>query len=55
MMLRRGDDAMLTGDEAYPYLPTEFLVTQKKSPTKIEKDYMRRWNRANADSFAPLD
>ncbi len=55
MMLRRGDDAMLTGDEAYPYLPEGFLLKNSKSDTAQEADFRSRWDRARPESFAPVD
>ena len=52
MMVREGDKAMVTGDEAYPYLPEGFLLTKAG---KVGADYRARWARAEAESFAPVD
>ena len=42
----------LVGDEAYPYLPNGFLLTDKGFEGE---DYRLRWARADARSFAPPD
>ena len=52
MMIRSGDGEMLVGDEAYPYLPNGFLLTDKGFEGE---DYRLRWARADARSFAPPD
>ena len=49
-LMRQRDDAMVTGDEAYPYLPDGFLLRGEAD----DLGYLMRWNRARADSFAPV-
>jgi glutamate synthase domain-containing protein 2 len=51
LMVRETDRGMVTGDEVYRYLPEGFLL-------RAEEDahgYLKRWNRARSDSFAPQD
>ncbi|NNK78796.1 MAG: FMN-binding glutamate synthase family protein, partial [Litoreibacter sp.] len=50
-LTRQSDSRMETGDEAFPYLPEGFLL--KKGADG--HDYRTRWDRAHADSFAPVD
>ncbi len=50
-MARRSDTTMVTGDEEFPYLPEGFLL--KDEPDAF--GYKTRWDRARADSFAPVD
>jgi glutamate synthase domain-containing protein 2 len=50
-MMRQSDGAMVTGDEAFPYLPDGFLVNEEED----DLDFLFRWRRARADSFAPVD
>ena len=52
MMVRQNDTSMVTGEEAYPYLPEGFLL---KKTGKVGPDYRARWARADAHSFAPTD
>lgn len=52
MMVRCGDGEMQVGDEAYPYLPIGFLLTDSGYEGE---DYRTRWARADAASFAPKD
>ncbi|MBS9716504.1 FMN-binding glutamate synthase family protein [Pseudohalocynthiibacter aestuariivivens] len=49
-MTRQSDAQMVTGDEAYPYLPEGFLL--KKGAD--QSGYKERWNRARAESFQPV-
>jgi len=50
-MTRRSDTTMVTGDDAFPYLTERFLVDGKTD----DFGYKERWDRARADSFAPVD
>ncbi|MDW4499277.1 FMN-binding glutamate synthase family protein [Sulfitobacter sp. D35] len=51
-MVRQRDNTMVTGDEAYPYLPNGFLLAGDPS---VAPDYQQRWARADAANFAPRD
>lgn len=50
-MQRDTNGDMLNGDQAYPELPMGFLLRDED----CGDGYLMRWNRANANSFAPLD
>jgi glutamate synthase domain-containing protein 2 len=50
-MFRQTDNEFLDGNEAYPYLPEGFLLANEEIPELA--DWYSRWDRANADSFAP--
>lgn len=50
-VMRTGDGELISGDQAYPYLPTGFLVQNAKD----KSGYLDRWNRARANSFQPID
>ncbi|MET3662415.1 FMN-binding glutamate synthase family protein [Aquamicrobium ahrensii] len=50
-MFRQKDNEFLDGNEAYPYLPEGFLLAGKEIPELA--DWHSRWDRANAESFAP--
>lgn len=50
-LMREKDGEMVTGDEARPYMPEGFLLDE--TPDKF--GYLSRWQRAQADSFAPFD
>ncbi|MBN7759223.1 FMN-binding glutamate synthase family protein [Nitratireductor aquimarinus] len=50
-MFRQKDNEFLDGNEVYPYLPEGFLSAQTEIPELAE--WYSRWERANADSFAP--
>jgi glutamate synthase domain-containing protein 2 len=50
-MFRQKDNEFLDGNEAYPYLPEGFLVSNGEIPELA--DWHDRWARAGADSFAP--
>ncbi|RVV98832.1 FMN-binding glutamate synthase family protein [Mesobaculum littorinae] len=50
-MAREKDNEMVTGDEAWPYLPEGFLVQEQAD----DFGYLARWHRARADSFVPVD
>ena len=52
-MTRKSDGQMTEGQEANPYLPTDFLLDTNGG----DYGYRSRWNRADAHSFAavPLD
>ncbi|MFC2967647.1 FMN-binding glutamate synthase family protein [Acidimangrovimonas pyrenivorans] len=49
-MQRGPDGEMVEGDDAFPYLPEGFLISGEG-----DADYLKRWNRASAASFAPPD
>ncbi len=48
-MQRDNSGEMLTGDQAWPWLPEGFLVEGRED----KLGYLERWNRASADSFSP--
>ena len=50
-MFRQEDNAFFDGNEVYPYLPDGFLVSGEEIPELA--DWYSRWDRANAESFAP--
>jgi glutamate synthase domain-containing protein 2 len=50
-MTRRSDTTMVTGDEEFPYLAEGFLFTDQPDAF----GYKQRWDRARAESFAPVD
>jgi glutamate synthase domain-containing protein 2 len=50
-MFRQKDNAFFDGNEVYPYLPDGFLVSGEEIPELA--DWYSRWDRANAESFAP--
>lgn len=50
-LMRKSDGEMITGDDAYPYLPMGFLINNQID----EFGYLARWKRAHTDSFAPSD
>ncbi|EXL02421.1 glutamate synthase [Aquamicrobium defluvii] len=50
-MFRQKDNEFLDGNEAYPYLPEGFLLADEEIPELA--DWYSRWDRANAESFAP--
>ena len=52
LMVRLGDKEMAEGNEAYPYLPEGFLLTDK-GDDPVLADYRKRWRRADPASFAP--
>jgi len=54
-LMRRNNDAMVTGDQAYPYLPVGFLLKQRDECAQNETEFFVRWERAFPDSFAPRD
>jgi hypothetical protein len=47
--MRENDRDMVTGQEAYPYLPEGFLLREED----VGFGYLERWWRARAESFAP--
>jgi len=49
-MQRDTSREMLTGSQAWPWLPENFLVEGEAD----DLGYLERWNRARADSFAAL-
>ena len=51
LLIREKDADMKTGDEVYPYLPEGFLLRNED----VGGGYMKRWERARAESFAPVD
>src|SRR5690606_9929115 len=50
-LVRQKENEFLDGNEAYPYLPEGFLLSEEEIPELAE--WYSRWDRANADSFAP--
>jgi glutamate synthase domain-containing protein 2 len=50
-MFRQKENEFLDGNEAYPYLPDGFLLSEEEIPELAE--WYSRWDRANADTFAP--
>jgi glutamate synthase domain-containing protein 2 len=50
-MFRQKDNEFLDGNEAFPYLPEGFLVSGEEIPELA--DWHSRWDRADAESFAP--
>lgn len=48
-MTRQADNQMITGEDAFPYMPEGFLIDE----TGDDKGYTARWNRADAASFQP--
>jgi glutamate synthase domain-containing protein 2 len=48
---RQSDGRLVTGDEAFPYLPEGFLL--KNAPD--DHGYAQRWARARAEEFVPFD
>ncbi|SES20782.1 Glutamate synthase domain-containing protein 2 [Tranquillimonas rosea] len=50
-MQREADRDMATGDEAWPYIAEGCFLRQEDDG----HGYLMRWNRARADSFAPVD
>lgn len=51
-MFRQKDNEFLDGNEAYPYLPEGFLVSGEPEIPELSEWYSR-WDRAEAESFAP--
>ncbi|MEL6170014.1 MAG: FMN-binding glutamate synthase family protein [Pseudomonadota bacterium] len=49
-MQRKASGDMMTGDEAFPYLPEGFLLRGED----LGEGYLDRWNRARPDSFGIL-
>ncbi|PRX35303.1 Glutamate synthase domain-containing protein 2 [Meinhardsimonia xiamenensis] len=49
LLMRENDRDMVTGQEAYPYLPEGFLLREED----VGFGYLERWWRARAESFAP--
>ncbi|MEP2096716.1 MAG: FMN-binding glutamate synthase family protein [Paracoccaceae bacterium] len=50
LMIRNGDSQMVTGQEAYPYLPEGFLLKKEGAD---HDNYRARWARARSDQFTP--
>ncbi|MEM9198160.1 MAG: FMN-binding glutamate synthase family protein [Pseudomonadota bacterium] len=50
-MVRTHSGSTEAGDEAFPWLPDGFLIRGEEDP----RGYLKRWNRARADSFAAID
>ncbi|MCB1394207.1 FMN-binding glutamate synthase family protein [Nitrobacter sp.] len=50
-MQRDSDGSMITGEEAYPYLPEGFLLADGND----HMEFRTRWNRADPSSFLPKD
>ncbi len=50
-MFRQSDNEFLDGNEAYPYLPEGFLLSEEEIPELA--DWYDRWDRASAETFAP--
>lgn len=51
-MFRQADSALMDGNQAFPDLPDQFLLTGTHSDQLA--DWHDRWSRATADSFTPL-
>ncbi len=51
LLMRESDRDMVTGEEVYPYMPEGFLLNGEED----EFGYHLRWQRARAESFAPVD
>ena len=51
LMFRQEDNSFVDGNEAHPYLPDGFLVSGAEIPELA--DWHGRWERADAESFAP--
>ncbi len=49
-MQRETTGEMVTGEEAFPYLPERFLIDGKN----VGEGYLDRWKRADARSFSPM-
>lgn len=49
-MQRDTSGEMVTGSDAWPWLPEGFLLTGERD----EHGYLERWNRARAESFSPV-
>ncbi len=54
-MMRQADGAMVSGEDMFPYLPNGFLVSGDDGEDEAQADYLIRWRRARAESFAPVD
>lgn len=52
-MFRKTDGSFEDGNEAYPYLPTGFLLADNEIPEL--RDWHRRWGRASAHTFDPSE
>lgn len=52
-MFRQKDNEFLDGNEAYPYLPEGFLLSDQEIPELA--DWHNRWSRATAETFAPSE
>lgn len=50
-MFRQKDNEFVDGNEAYPYLPTGFLLSDDKIPELA--DWYSRWDRASENTFEP--
>ena len=50
-MFRQTDGTFEDGNEAFPYLPEGFLVSDEEIPEL--RSWQRRWARASAETFAP--
>lgn len=50
-MTREKDRVITEGDEAFPYLPTGFLLRGEVD----DQGYLVRWSRARSESFSPFD
>ncbi|WP_151720286.1 FMN-binding glutamate synthase family protein [Gemmobacter serpentinus] len=51
LLMREKDRDMVTGDEVYPYMPEGFLLREDDD----RFGYLKRWRRASASQFEPLD
>ncbi len=52
-MFRHKDGTFMDGNEAFPYLPTGFLLADQ--PIEELRDWHKRWDRASADTFAAAE
>jgi len=51
LIMRESDRDMVTGEEAYPYLPNGFLIREESD----KFGYLDRWRRSRAKDFTPFD
>ncbi len=51
LLMRESDRDMVTGEDVYPYMPEGFLLREETD----EFGFHERWQRARAETFAPVD
>jgi MFS family permease len=52
-MFRHKDGTFMDGNEAFPYLPSGFLLAEQ--PIEELREWHRRWDRASADTFTAAE